>query len=202
MRPEKYREADLRTDDQIMMFNGMRIKTVDIFDSIYSSLKIGDEIKLGVKRGDMLVMIKFPKADPEEMPVQRVMMVADGEAAGDDGELPAGGIYKFSGDSENECFLPEIGLVFEEKDGHAVIKSVLPEAVKFFKDDVPQKGYVLMEINNTKFSTVKELADIYETVKVGEPVSLKYVYDGYMITTSFAKPKPERDVIIKTKVKE
>ncbi len=83
----EYKDIDIRKGDEIKMLNGKRVRTTAAIREVYEKLEIGDEIKLGVKRGDEMFMVAFPKADPEKMKGRmmiRTDVVEDGEETEED----------------------------------------------------------------------------------------------------------------------
>ena len=46
-----YRDVDLQEGDRIMMVNGSKATSIDDLKEALAVLKVGDEIKLGIKRG-------------------------------------------------------------------------------------------------------------------------------------------------------
>ena len=61
-RGKAYRDVDLKTEDRILMANGKRIKTVADFKELYESLPVGEELKMGLRRGEEMRMASFQKS--------------------------------------------------------------------------------------------------------------------------------------------
>jgi PDZ domain-containing secreted protein len=68
-----YREIDIRKGDEISYVNGKKIQSTVELEDLYKKTKIGDEIKLGIKRNENLGLITFKKADPESLPKRKMM---------------------------------------------------------------------------------------------------------------------------------
>ena len=73
-RPPAYQNIDLLSGDVILMSNGIKIKEVKQLEEIYKNLKIGEQLKIAIKRSDKPQMISFNKADPDKLPKRRMMM--------------------------------------------------------------------------------------------------------------------------------
>ncbi len=56
-------KIDLKTDDEIQFISGKRVKTIEEFKKLYEAVKTGDEVKLGVKRGDTRFIVSFKKEE-------------------------------------------------------------------------------------------------------------------------------------------
>ncbi|MBX7151708.1 PDZ domain-containing protein [bacterium] len=76
-----YKPADLKIGDVVLMINGKSVKTLDDIENLYKTSEIGATIKLGLKRGEEMLMVSFVKADPATLPKMQKKMVrknADG----------------------------------------------------------------------------------------------------------------------------
>ncbi|MFH1195664.1 MAG: PDZ domain-containing protein [bacterium] len=65
-RKDEYKKVDLQSGDEIVFFNGKKIKSLGDFTNYYEELKTGEEIKLGVKRNGNSVITAFKKMKQEE----------------------------------------------------------------------------------------------------------------------------------------
>lgn len=74
MRPAAYKSVDLKTNDQIFMALGNKIKSVKQLQKLYEDLAIGAEFKMAIKRGDVRKLVSFTKADPEKLPKSKMRM--------------------------------------------------------------------------------------------------------------------------------
>ena len=63
-RPEEYKDLDIKEDDEILMVNTKRIKSVDDFNKIHEELEIEETIKMGIRRGEEMFIVEFKKIDP------------------------------------------------------------------------------------------------------------------------------------------
>ncbi len=70
-----YRDVDIQKNDEIIIINGTKISTTVELEKNYNDLSVGDEIKLGIKREDKLMIISFKKVDPESLPKRQMMKI-------------------------------------------------------------------------------------------------------------------------------
>lgn len=84
-RHSDYRDIDIRKDDEILYVNGTKIKNTIELEKLYNETKIGNEIKLGIKRNKDLALIAFKKIDPESLPKRQMMKVSMKEGESNDG---------------------------------------------------------------------------------------------------------------------
>lgn len=76
-----YKPADLKLGDVVLMINGKSVKSLTDIEDLYKSSEIGATIKLGLKRGEEMLMVSFVKADPATLPKMQKKIVrknADG----------------------------------------------------------------------------------------------------------------------------
>ncbi len=72
-RKEVYRAVDLREGDQVLLVNGKRVKSIEALREAYDGVATGSEVKLGLQRGEELLSVAFPKADPKDLPGVRII---------------------------------------------------------------------------------------------------------------------------------
>lgn len=70
-----YRDVDIQKDDEIIFFNGKKISTTIELEKNYNDLSVGEEVNLGTKRKDKLMIVSFKKADPESFPKRQMMKI-------------------------------------------------------------------------------------------------------------------------------
>ena len=177
-RPEKYRTVDLQIGDIIKMFNGKSMKTVPMCEEIYKGITVGDDVKLGIKRGKEMLIQTFAKADENDMASQ--MMVK----------------MKTSEEDISADFI-DIGLLLEEKDGKIFVADVISEMGFKFEGGQPAKGDELIRIQDDKITSPEDLKMKYDKIKVGERVSLVFLRDGKEVTLKFDKPEAKEAKPIK-----
>ncbi|MBU0472990.1 MAG: PDZ domain-containing protein [Bacteroidetes bacterium] len=78
---ESEKPIDLKVDDIVLFVNGKRVKTLDSFNENYENTTIGEEVKLGIKRGDERFIVSFKKADPTKFKHKIMRMGKNAEHA-------------------------------------------------------------------------------------------------------------------------
>jgi PDZ domain-containing secreted protein len=193
-RPEDYKEIEVKKDDEIMMVNKKRIKSIKDFENLYNEVGINELIKMGVKRDGNLMIVEFEKIDPEKLPKGRQMMVKTAEA-GEGGMITK--TIGFSSDGkgmEGVQPLMGTGLVLGEEDKKVVVKMKMqgPE-----KDLGIEEGDEIISFNREKIKSLQQLVKLYEDTKVGDKIELGHKRDGKFFGVSFAKPEVKDNVMMK-----
>lgn len=168
----------VQKDDEVLMANGKKVKTVKDLRGQYENTKIGDEFRIGLKRGEKLLMATFVKKSDEEL------------------NKAGGGMVMRMERKEGELMLPALGLTFETKENRVIINSVLPTAASNFKSFTPQTGDVIVSINGKSVATAEDLVDAYDKFNEGERIMLAFARDGKEHKETFSKPKPMGRMII------
>ncbi len=189
-RPEEYRSLDLRKGDIIKMVNGKRVKSTEDLTKIYEDCAIGEQIKLGIKRGQGLQIVKFPKADPADSP--QVMMMTSFEGNPDD--MASGGHMQTmtiggEGDASGLASLVGLGMLPNEDNGKVGVGQVLPFITDVIPENAPEVGDIIQELQGKKITSIKEMADIWEGIKIGDEVTLSIMRKGETIKAVFVKPE-------------
>lgn len=81
-REKEYKNVDLQSGDEIQFVNGKRVRTIDDFKKNYFVIKVDDELKLGVKRGDQRFIVAFKKSK-EVKGNQKIMTFTSDGKSGD-----------------------------------------------------------------------------------------------------------------------
>jgi len=202
-RTKAYRDVDLKEKDVVMMFNGKRMKTIADLQGRYDSLKPGDEIKLGIRRGGEMRIVAFPKVDQSTLPqTQRIMLRGDADTAqAQTTGAPQTGVMRTwsGGASGGEIIaLPEMGLVFTEKDSAVVIASILPNAEALFHENIPAEGDVVKAIGGKDVRALDRFQEIYDKIPIGETVQLVFIHDKKETAVSAKKTEaPPQKMLIK-----
>jgi C-terminal processing protease CtpA/Prc len=186
-RPEKYRSVDLQVGDIIKMFNGKSMGTAGLIDTTYSALAIGDEIMLGVRRGKNMLMLKFAKGDPKDMPSS--MIVKKCPASGGEVSTEADVVKCPATGTEVSTDFVDIGILPEEKNGQILISNIISELVSAFGENQPAAGDEIIKIQSQKIKSLKEMLEIYNGLKEGETASLTVLRDKNELTLTFEKSK-------------
>ena len=168
-RMEAYRDVDLREGDAVLMVNGKKITGAGRLKEIYEGLKIGDELKVGIRRGQEMLIATVVKADPDKLPAH-VMMIKGGE--GSDGTATV---------------MAAVGIILKEVDGKVVIEDVLPGMDDKFTGGQPHKGDVIVKLQETAITGSAQISDIYGKLKANDQVRLTLDREGAEVSISFAK---------------
>lgn len=168
-RAKAYRDIDLQEGDILVMFNGKRMKTAGQMEEAYGGLKIGDEIKLGIKRDKDMMITTLAKANPNDLPGQMKIMKGP--------SCPASG----------DMTLADVGVMLKKEEGKLIVDEVVAELADQFTGAVPEKGDVILKVNGTTISRPEQLSEVFTNIKNGEKVDIVLGRKGQEVTTGFVK---------------
>ncbi len=174
----EHQAADVMKDDEVLMANGKKVKTVKDLQEQYENTKVGDEFKIGLKRGENLLMAKFTKKSEEELNKAGGTMVMRMEQ------------------KEGDEILPALGLSFSTKGKQVIINGVLPTAANNFKSFTPKEGDAIVSINGKSVAKAESFVEAYDALSEGDKVTLVFSRSGKESTVTFSKPKPMGRMII------
>ncbi|MBI5215197.1 MAG: PDZ domain-containing protein [Ignavibacteriae bacterium] len=172
-RPKGYEDIDVQLNDVILMANGKRMKTIRDLQNLYKEAKPGTTIKLGMKRGEDMLLASFDKADPEKLPKRKMIVKTM-----DGGEMDMMGI-------------PQVGLLIGSKGKEVFISEVFDDIEEKLPDADVKKGDVITKLNGKEISSFKDFSKAYGKLDVGEKVVLATLRSGKTYTITFKKPKEE-----------
>lgn len=86
-RPKAYADVDVKSNDLILLVNGKRVKTIKDIEKQYKGVAVGEEVKLGLQRGEETLISRFTKADPKDLPQRKIIMRKSDGAKGDTDSL-------------------------------------------------------------------------------------------------------------------
>ncbi len=180
-RAKAYQDVNLLEGDIIMMANGKKMKNVGQLEKLYESLKIGGEIKLGLKRGKEMMIESLTKADPDDLPGE-IMMMKKGD---DDGSISTA--------------LVDAGLILKDDNGKFIVEDFIEQMADKITGPTPERGDVLVKIQGTVITKSAKISDIYSEIKAGEKVDLVLDRAGEAINISFTKQEcgGDKPLIIK-----
>jgi S1-C subfamily serine protease len=161
--PDADPEVGIKRDDLLLMINGQRVKDMATLRAAYESAGVGDEVKLGFRRGDRRFLSSFAKEDPAMRQGTRRMVMIGG---------PGGDMQPFH----------EFGVVLGEKEGQVVVAMQLP-----MDDSALAEDDVLQSINGTSVDSLEEFRGIYEPLAIGDAVEVIALRDGEEIRASRTK---------------
>jgi PDZ domain-containing secreted protein len=178
-RREQYKNVDLRAGDLILMVNGKRVKTIEELSAAHAAVAVGSEVKLGIQRGQQMMYVAFPKADPKDMPKRTIRIVTEGE--------------------KGTQIFPAVGVILKEKDSAVVIHSLIETEHTAVKGLDVKQGDIIRVINGKRVSTLASYTTIFDAIAVGDRVTWQIERKGARREVSFVRPKPMGGVIMKRK---
>ncbi len=199
-RTKEYRSVDIESGDVIVMLNGKRVKSVKDLRASYEEAEVGEDIKFGMKRDKRMMIVTFPKADPESAPQQQMMMVTmddDGEGTVSTTSGSETRVIKMEAGSAGNVTLLELGLLLGEDEESLIVTDVLPHASKRLGGVEMAAGDIVKSIQGKPVTTLDKFADLYESIPVGDTVSLVFQHDGKDISVSFPRPDAQKGMKIK-----
>lgn len=170
--------SDVQKDDEVLMANGKKVKRANDLREQYDNAPAGGEFKIGLKRGDNLLLAKFTKKSNEEL------------------NKAGGGMVLKMERNDGEEILPALGLAFGTKEGRVVVNNVLPTAGNNFKSFAPKPGDLIVSINGKTVAKAESFVEAYDALNEGDKVTIVFSRDGKESKESFSKPKPMGRMII------
>lgn len=179
-------EADIKAQDEVLMANGKRVKSLKDLREQYDDAPVGKEFKIGLKRGENLQIARFIRKSEEEL----------NQGGGGGG----GRTMTFRMErKEGEEMLPALGLGVLTKEGRAVVGNVLPTAGNNFTSFTPKEGDVIVSLNGTAVASSEAFVKGYDELKEGDAVTIVFRRGGKESSASFKKPKPMGRMMMITK---
>ena len=170
--PDADQKIPLKKGDLVLMVDGKRVRDVATLREAYENAAIGDTVKVGIRRGDERFLTSFEK---EEEPEGEMRMVV------------AGGPGMGHGDMQP---LHEFGAVLGEADGEVIVIAKLPmDGAVLEQDDV------VRSINGHAVSSIEEFRKAYESVDVGDEVSIVFLRGNEEIDASRTKAEARGKVM-------
>lgn len=176
---------DIKEGDLIIFLDGTRITAANQLNELYEKVEIGTEVKLGIQRGENKMIRAFKKPELQENYTStegngaRVMsFTTDGPANGD-----------LLRDLENPGMWPA-GFFVGEKDGEVIVASIIPLPNKAEALSGIKEGDVIVSLDGTAITSVKQLNKAYEEILVSDDVTLEIKHQGNTEKLMFKKPEP------------
>jgi S1-C subfamily serine protease len=177
MRLKGYETTDLKEGDKILMADGKKVASLKELREHCASAAPGTTIKLGLKRGEEMVLASYTKADPKDLPKTRMII-----GGGDDKEMMA---------------LPQVGLIFTAKGNDVVVDKVLENAPTALSGGALKEGDVITKLNTFSVTSFESFQKRFENIPVGDKVELVAKRGAATATVTFAKPKRDGKVVIR-----
>jgi len=182
-RPKAYADVDIKSGDEILVVNGKRVKTIKEIERQYKAVPAGGEVKLGIQRGQEMMISRFAKADPKDLPRRKMMIVTS------DG--PEGDIRP----------LPNLGVIIGKGKEGVVVKEILENAAKAFTDAGVKAGDRLVSVNGKEIKNLDDFSNEFMAVSPGAKMTWVIAHDGKPLSISLVRPEPQGQVIIKQEKK-
>jgi len=190
LRPQGYGDIVLKENDEILMVNAQRVKTVQEFEELYNGLEIGGTLKMGIRRKGELMMESFKKIDPEDMPEGANIMIQTGTPAEEEGH--GGGMVRsftmHSGDSEELRPWFGTGLILGEEEGTLKVMRILEGMTGALGKADIKEGDEIKSLNGNKIETLDKFFEMYEKLDTGSKVEIDYTRAGKRMQAAFEKP--------------
>jgi len=162
----------LKKDDLLIMMNGKRPKDIASIRSLYESIAAGEEIKIGVRRGQESLILRAPKSDPNN-PVGGNRMVMRME----------------TDDASGLKIIASLGLAIIDRDNKAIVEEVLEPLAPDVIKDLDIAGYQLSSVNGTEITDTETAFELIEALDAGSEIKLTFNKEG--AEKSVTLPKPE-----------
>ena len=182
-RPKGYADVDVKEGDEILLLNGKRVKAIKEIEDLYKAIPVGGEVKLGIQRGEQMMISRFAKADPKDLPHRKMIVLNSDEPAGDIRPLPNLGVIMAKG-----------------KEG-VVVKEMLDNAIKAFTDAGVKAGDRLLSINGKEIRNLDDFTKEFTAVTPGSKMTWTLAHGGKNVSLSFVRPEPQGQVIIRQEKK-
>jgi len=199
MRPEGYRDIEIQNDDEILMVNKKRIKSVKTLEKMYNDLEVGDAFKMGVRRDGKLSLVSFKKIDPADLPADQhvqVRTVTDEGGGSGDGMIMTRTI-SVDGEGGNIRPLFGTGLMLGEQGDKVTIIDVMGHMGQVLGKVDIKVGDVIESLNGTKAKSLDQIVAVYEKFAVGKKVELAYRRKDKRMVASFVKPETQGRMIVR-----
>jgi predicted metalloprotease with PDZ domain len=140
-------------------------------------------VKLGIQRGEEMMISRFAKADPKDLPKRKMMVVTS------DG--PAGDIRP----------LPNLGIILGKAKEGVVIKEMSDNPAKEFTNAGIKSGDRLVSINGKEITNLDDFSKEFLAVTPGAKMTWVVAHGGKNLSLSLVRPEPKGQVIIKQEKK-
>jgi len=182
-RPKAYADVDIQSGDEVLVVNGKRVKTIKEIEQQYTAVPVGGEVKLGLQRGQEMMISRFAKADPKDLPERKMMVVTS------DG--PEGDIRP----------LPNLGVIIGKSEEGVVIKEMLQNPAKPFTEAGIKAGDRIVRIEGAEIKTLEDFSEKFMAVPPGAKMTWVVAHSGKNVSLTLVRPEPQGQMIIKQEKK-
>lgn len=180
MRAKGYEKTEVLEADRILMANGKKISGSSELKAQYEAAAVGSTFKLGLKRGDAMLIAAFTKADAKSLPRMRMMISRD---AGE----------------EDRLRISEIGVVLGSRGKEVVVISTFEPTGKNVPANALNKGDIVVTLNTFAVKSFGDFAERFEKIPAGDVVEIVAKQSGKERKLSFTKPDAKQRTIIRRK---
>lgn len=192
--PKAYQLVDIKKGDLILMVDGKKFATPEEMEKHYNSLTPGQEMKLGLKRGNEMLIASFKKADPSTLPKMNKMITVDHDDKSGDKVISSGKGLSIDGDPVP---ILEIGVILAAKDGKITVADIMPFPGMAELAEKPKAGDLFVSLQGNALKTAEALQSAWDMIPVGDTVRLVLGRDGKEALSVFAKPKAMGEIKLK-----
>jgi len=189
-RSKEYKNVDIATNDIIIMCNGKKVKTIKDLDAVLETIKAGEEVSFGIKRGKEMILASFPKNDGGAGGNMMMMTMNVDEGGNSETSIMKDGV-----ELKDVIMIPA-GLILKDVDNKTTIIAVLPELLSSVKGEKPQDGDVIISFNGKESLSSKDIKKSYGKVKTDEMISMSFMRDNKKFEITFKKQAPGGNEVI------
>lgn len=198
-RAKEYQAVDIKKDDVVLMINGKKAAALADVKAAYDSAAVGQEVKLGIRRGKEMMIASFAKADQSKIAQQQV--VAFETEAGGDVALGEGDkkVMKLGPGDGNLVIVSEMALILTEVDSKIAVTGIMDSENAVVKKTGIALNDILSEIQSIKVKTLKEFSEVYDKLKIGDEFTVLFQHGDKTVVAKTSKTAPDdRPMMIKT----
>lgn len=193
LRPKGYSEIVLKKNDEILMVNARRVKTVQKLEELYNALEIGGTLKMGIRRKGEFMIESFKKIDPKDMPEGQNIMIRTAAPGEEESQEGHGGMMTRTftmnaGDSENMRPWFGTGLVLGMEGDKIKVMRILDRTTGVLGKTDVKEGDEITSLNGQKVEALDKFFEMYEKLDTGSKVEIDYARAGKKMQAAFEKP--------------
>jgi S1-C subfamily serine protease len=155
LRLPAYKSVDLKKDDIIIMANGKSLKGISELKETYENLKIGNDLKLEVKRGAKTLAVNIKKADPKDLPQKKTVKKPDIRLIKD------------------KVYLQGLGVQIGKINEKPMVEKIYSDNAIVKKADL-KGGDVVTNINGQQIKSFDQFKQAYDSINPGQDVNIKF----------------------------
>lgn len=175
-RPAANQDLDVRQGDQILMVNGQRVRELEDLNTVYSGLAIGDEVKLGIKRGSERFILRFEK--------QKAQAVSSSQSGGSR-------MVMISAEGGDVALMHEDHVMLGVEDDSVKVTHQLASGGAL------EEGDVLIGLNGEALASIDDFNRIYRDIAIGGQISLTVLRGGSEFNVVINKAEMPKGMMIK-----